>query len=300
MNQALSDREFPNVFSHKKRADWGIGVLSGEQDGKRRYLFEDGEERIMGAGGIALMLKVDQPNRDQQAACARLLALLAKREGRNETTESPGASAVLKQLERLHKKYHGGFFGKEWRSDDKNTFARQTRVSFAPKVQAALSLSNLERLEQAESFGSVWDSVVSLLGQSGLVASPLRNTSLAEQQRLLSERTRQLLHGSDSYEARFDRFLAGYESVFRETLSWQAATALSALMSPVDQVYVEPTSFRKQLKALSRPGTFGARPSGAAYSRCLAMAQALANMLAARGEVPRDLLDVHDFVRVTV
>jgi hypothetical protein len=29
------------------------------------------------------------------------------------------------------------------------------------------------------------------------------------------------------------------------------------------------------------------------------MAQALANMLAQRGEVPRDLLDVHDFVRVT-
>jgi len=117
---------------------------------------------------------------------------------------------------------------------------------------------------------------------------------------LLAEKTRELLHGRDTYEARFDRFIAAYESVFREAPSWQTATALPALMSPVDHVYVEPTSFRKQLKALSRYSAFAARPNGAAYTRCLGMAQSLANMLAARSEVPRDLLDIHDFVRFTV
>jgi len=300
MNQLASNREFPSLFSHKKRADWGVGVLSGEQDGKRRYLFEDGEERIMGAGGIELMHKVEVPDRDQQATCARLMTLLAKREGRSESAESPGVSAVLKQLERLHKKYPGGFFSKEWRCDEKNMHARQTRSSTAPKVQVALALKNLEKLERAQRYDEIWGQVVTLLGESSLAAGLPKAPSGVEQQRLICEKTRELLHGRDSYEARFDRFIAAYETVFHEAPSWQTATALPALMSPVDHVYVEPTFFRKQLKALSRYSAFAARPNGAAYTRCLGMAQALANMLAARGEVPRDLLDVHDFVRVTV
>jgi len=300
MQQVATSREFPSLFGHKKRADWGVGVLSGEEDGKRRYLFEDGEERIMGAGGIQLMFKVEQPDRDQQATCARLMALLAKREGRSESAEAAGATTVVKQLERLHKKYQTGFFGKEWRSDEKNTYARQTRTTTAPKVQAELSAKNLEKLERAQRYNEIWGLVVKLLAESGLVPGQLKSPSNVEQQRLLAEKTRELLHGSDTYEARFDRFVAAYESALREAPSWQAATALPALMSPVDHVYVEPTSFRKQLKALSRYSAFAARPNGAAYTRCLGMAQGLANMLAARGEVPRDLLDVHDFVRFTV
>jgi hypothetical protein len=300
MNQLAYSREFPSLFSHKKRSDWGVGVLSGEQDGKRRYLFEDGEERIMGAGGIELMHKVELPDRDQQATCARLMTLLAKREGRAESAESPGVSALLKQLDRLHKKYPGGFFGKAWRADEKIASARQNRSGSAPKLQAALALKNLEKLERARRYDEIWGQVVTLLGESALASGPLKAVSGLEQQRLICERTRELLHDTGSYEARFDRFVAAYETVFHEAPSWQTATALPALMSPVDHVYVEPTLFRKQLKALSRYSAFPARPSGGAYTRCLGMAQALANMLAARGEVPRDLLDVHDFVRVTV
>jgi hypothetical protein len=300
MHQLATNREFPSLFSHKKRADWGVGVLSGEEDGKRRYLFEDGEERIMGAGGIQLMFKVEHPDRDQQATCARLMALLAKRAGRTESAEAPGTAAVLRQLEKLRKKYPGGFFGKEWRSAEKVGDARQTRTTTAPKVQAELSSKNFEKLERTQRYEVIWGHVVTLLGESGLVSSPLKLPTGVDQLRLLTEKTRELLHGRDTYEARFDRFIAAYESVFREAPSWQTATALPALMSPVNHVHVEPTFFRKQLKALSRYSAFAARPNGAAYTRCLGMAQALANMLAARGEVPRDLLDIHDFVRVTV
>jgi hypothetical protein len=300
MTQAADVRDFPSLFSHKKRTDWGVGVLSAERDGKRSYLFEDGEERVMGAGGIELMRKVDQPNRDQQATCARLLALLAKREGRGGAEEAPGSAAVIKQLERLHKKFSGGFFSKEWRVDDKAMFARQTRASVVPKAQDQLSRKNLQNLVKEGKFEQLWGKAVAILDESGLAATQLRATSVKDQQQLIGMATFELLHGPDSYERRFDRFVAAYGTVFGETPSWQTATALPALMSPVDQVYVEPTSFRKQLKALSRYSAFVARPNSAAYQRCLSMAQALANMLAARGEVPRDLLDVHDFVRATV
>lgn len=300
MTQAADRREFPNLFSHRKRADWGVSVLSGERDGKRCYLFEDGEERVMGAGGIELMRKVEQPSRDQQATCARLLALLSKREGRGDSGEAPGASAVIKQLERLHKKFHGGFFSKEWRIDEKSMFARQARLTTAPKAQEQLSLRNLDDLLKRKQAEVIWSRVVALLGESGLATGQLHSASNEAEQLLLGEAVRELLHGADSYARRFDKFVSAYGFAFRDGPSWQTATALPALMSPVNQVYVEPTSFRKQLKALSRHSAFAARPSGDAYARCLAMAQALANMLASRGEVPRDLLDVHDFVRCTV
>jgi hypothetical protein len=135
---------------------------------------------------------------------------------------------------------------------------------------------------------------------SGLPMDKMKTASNAEQQRNLGAAIRNFLHGNESYERRFDRFIRDYESVFHEAPSWEAATALPALISPTAQVLVEPASFRKQLKALSRLSTLGPRPTGSAYLRCLAMARTLANLLAAQGEVPRDLLDVHDFVRNTV
>jgi hypothetical protein len=300
MTTAIDRREFPNLFSHKKRADWGVGVMSGERDGKRSYLFEDGEERVLGAGGIELMRKVEQPSRDQQATCARLLGLLAKREGRADAAEAAGASAVIKQLEKLHKKFHGGFFSKEWRTDETTMFVRQARLKLVPLVQEQLSAEQLGELVKLRRGAEAWRRVIDLLEGTGFATGSLRAAANDEQHLLLAESTYNLLHGTESYERRFDKFVSAYESVFRDGPSWQTATALPALMSPVDQVFVEPTSFRKQLKALARTSAFGSRPSGASYARCLAMARALANMLASRGEVPRDLLDVHDFIRSTI
>jgi hypothetical protein len=145
----------------------------------------------------------------------------------------------------------------------------------------------------------VWSQAVALLDESGLVSEELGPTSISDQQRQLGEGVRELLHGTGHYEQRFDRFVSRLESVFDKPPSWEAASALPALFSPLRQVYVEPISFRKQLKALARPSALSARPTGAAYLRCLGMARSLASMLAAQGEVPKDLLEVHDFIRAT-
>lgn len=290
--------EFPNLFTHIKRQDWGVAIACGEREGKRSYLFEDGEERTLGAAGIQLMRKVAHPDRDQQQTCAHLLSLLAKRASRPDAQQVSVLSGVEKQLTRFHKKYHAGFFGNEWREDAKVAFARQAR-GVASQFQDRLASERVAQLLAQQDFATVWNDVVTLVNASGLPAGELPKTKVPAEQRVLAEATNVLLHGSESYDHRFDRWIAAYVSVFRDAPSWQTATALSALMAPVEHVYVEPATFRKQLKALGRPSTFGARPVAAAYTRCLAAAQALANMLATRGEVPRDLLDVHDFIRTT-
>jgi hypothetical protein len=299
MSHVADDSGFPALFAHLNRADWGVSVLSGQRDGKRRYLFESGEERTMGAGALDLMRKVEQPSSDQRATYARLVALLAKREKRADPPKAPGATAVVKQLERFHKKYANGFFGKEWKSDKNSMHARQARGALVENAQEQLSKDALDKLQVAQKFEAVWSLVVASLNESGLLTSELRPTAQADEQRALSGACVALLYGSESYEQRFDRWVATFESVFHEPPSWETATALSALVTPLEHIPVDPPSFRKQLKALSRYSSFGARPVGSVYTRCLTMAQALANMLAERGEVPRDLLDVHDFIRVT-
>ena len=301
MSQVADDSGFPALFTHLNRTDWGVSVLSGQRDGKRRYLFESGEERTMGAGPLDMMRKVEQPSSDQRATYARLVALLAKREKRTEPPAAPGATAVVKQLERFHKKYTNGFFGKEWKSDKTSMHARQARGALVAKAQDDFSKEALSKLERSERFDASWNLVVASLSESGLIPGvQLRTATLPDQQRALSGGVLDLLHGTETYERRFDRFVGVYEVVFREPPTWETATALPALVTPLEHVHVEPVAFRKQLKALSRYSSFGARPAGSAYVRCLTMAQALANMLAERGEVPRDLLDVHDFIRVSI
>jgi hypothetical protein len=65
-------------------------------------------------------------------------------------------------------------------------------------------------------------------------------------------------------------------------------------------VCVEPRSFRQQLKILSLRAPSSAQPTGSAYARFLAVAHQIANKLADRGQIPRDLMDVHDFIRFTL
>src|SRR5688572_29505844 len=77
----IAESEFPALFQHDKRKDWGVGVLAGVRDGKRTYLFETGVERIMGGGGFDMMRKIVPLDADQQITLARLTALVARRQG---------------------------------------------------------------------------------------------------------------------------------------------------------------------------------------------------------------------------
>lgn len=300
----MSDRaetaEFPALFVHAQRANWGVSVLSGESDGKRRYLFEGGDERTMGQGAFDLMRKVEQPDHHQRATYARLVALLAKRKAPAAAPSPRSApSALLKQLAHFQAKFSGGFHGADWRGDPPQQLLREGRGVSAQKVGQKLAERALDKVGKGQRDERVWELAASLLVESELASDEL--TAAATNQRgALGAAVRELLHGQGSYETRFDHFIACFESAFGKPPGWQTATALSALMFPTAHVYVEPNAFRKQLKLFSRTSPLGARPSGTAYARCLDMAHALANQLAAKGEVPRDLFDVHDFIRATV
>ena len=74
-----AEAEFPGLFRHKNRADWGVGVLSGERDGKRTYLFEGGEERVMGQGAFDMMSKLTSLDAEQRSTSEHRRAVIGRR-----------------------------------------------------------------------------------------------------------------------------------------------------------------------------------------------------------------------------
>lgn len=296
----VDNQEFPSLFSHIKRAEWGVGVLSSRAEGRSSYLFEDGEERTLGAAGVQLLRKVERPSREQRATWAHLLTLLAKRRKEREPQALSALAAIDRQVERFHELFPSGFFGKSWNDEPDAPPARRRREALVPKARALLGAERVAGLLTAQRTEEVWQDAATLLRESEMTAGPLPEPRGAEERRQLAQVVVDLLHGTQSYERRFERWIAAWAMVTGDGPTWQTATALQALFSPLEHFYVEPQSFRKQLSSLGRTSALGGRPNGSAYLRCLGAAQALANTLASRGVIPRDLLDVHDFVRVTL
>jgi hypothetical protein len=230
-------------------------------------------------------------------------------EARASAQSAQGASgpSFSNQLARFHEIYPEGLLDPKWveriRGEDAEKRSPQHRAALVEEAEKQLSAKVLDSLISSEHFEQVWDLITSVLGRTDLVpAAQLKKVKSAqrEQQRELAVAARELLYGKLPYEPRFDRYVGALGAYSGEPARWEIATALSAAVHPAEQVCVHPAVLRQQLKAIGSPSTVAARPTSAVYARLLAVARAISKKLTAQGEVPRDLLDVHDFMRVTL
>jgi hypothetical protein len=196
------DSTFPSLFRHAKCADWGVAVLTGQFDGKRSYLFEDGEERTLGSAGIQLMRKIEEPDPDEQETCAHLISRLSKRSG--PAAADVGAGGVARQLERFLERHPGGFSGAAWRTDKRGGLARRAREAVPKATRTRLSSASLERMLERQEFAGVWQAAADFLTSSGL-SIELGPAPPASEQQPLAQALRDLLHDPRSYDYRFDR-----------------------------------------------------------------------------------------------
>lgn len=295
MSEAVNN-ELLGLFRHKTRADWGVGVLSGERDGKRTYLFEGGEERIMGSGAHHMMHRIMPLDADQRTTLARLVALVARRKGLPDSTQA-SAVLLLEQVAGLRRAFPQGLADPAWQNEKRAAHAREKLV---PQAQRSLSLAVIDSQLKAQQFDALWASATEVLVATGwLPADQLKPTPTLGLG-LLAGALRELLYGSATLEQRVDRFSVAFETSFHRPPRWEATTGLLALVFPESHVLVDLPTFRKQLKQLGAKGTLPHTPSGAGYVRCLNAANAVATKLNEQGEVPNDLLDVHDFIRFSL
>jgi len=292
----IAETEFPALFAHSTRKDWGVGVLAGVRDGKRRYLFETGEERTMAGGGQDMMRRIAPIDSDQQATLARLTALVARRHGAADPSQALGLM-LLEQLASLRKAYPLGFADPAWPAQHR---AARVRGAVLAEAQELLSLKALDAQLKAQQFDALWASVSKVLKATGWVPADQLKPGPDLGVGLLAGAVRELLYGTATLEQRVDRFVVAYETAFRRPPRWETATALLALMFPGEYVLVDLTSFRKELKVLGSKGPLPQRPTGSGYSRCVNAARIVANKLTEHGDPPQDMLDLHDFVHFTL
>jgi hypothetical protein len=304
MNSAPDETQFPSLFAHRLRTEWGVGVLSGEKDGKRRYLFENGDERALASGFYDLMRRVESPTPEQQLTYARLQGVLAARVS-NDGSGKGAAWTLSGQLARFRMVYSDGLSDQTWTSEVRGAGGKRglgQRQAILQKAQTVLSRAAIDAAIEAGRHVEVWDALVSVLTSTDLVpAAQLKRAPAAgEPQRNVAVRVRELLHGEGNYDQRFDRWVTALTLGMGEAPRWELATAPSGVFHPREHLCVEGTAFRKQLKACGGRAAPGLQPTSSGYASFLSVARLLANQLASHGEVPRDLLDVRDFVVVSL
>jgi len=304
MTQATDHTLVHSIFAHATRQDWGVGILAWEDGGKRGYLFADGEERTLASGFYELMGRVEQPSPEQAATSVRLLRMLAGRgHGRHVATEAQGPT-FHDQIARLRETYPDGLQDSKWveevRGEGVQSRSLRHREALIMEAREQFSAEKLDELLGNQHYAQVWELIVSVISHSDLVPKvQLKQPKVAnyEHQRDLALAAVALLYGKGPYEQSFDRFVAALAAHTGGPAHWEIATALSAIVYPKEHMCVQPTLIRKQLKSICSPGAApAAKPSGAEYNRVLAVARVVTKKLGEQGEVPRDLLDVLDFM----
>lgn len=300
LNQQTADTNTPatpatRLFMHSKREQWGLAILLWERDGKRGYRFEDGSERTFKDGYYHLFVPRTPGELTEQQQ-----ALL---------TVKPAASAdeisLHHQLAFLESLYPGGFAGETWqikrRDPKKNKALKRHRDPVVRAAKAVLSKGELASLSVAGEHAAVLARVVELLDSSDLVAKRYVNQLAdAKPSAALTQALTAYLHGPEESEA---AAFTGWIGALRSagvTPNWAVATALRAVVHPERHVAVRPTALRKQFGLLGTSVLPSKKPSAASYEHCRKTLQNLRTQLCDLGQAPKDMLDVYDFVWVTL
>ena len=82
--------------------------------------------------------------------------------------------------------------------------------------------------------------------------------------------------------------------------SWALATTVPALVLPDRHFAVRPAKVRQQAKWMAPQLKVGRSPLGKSYQAIVTMALAVKNSLELEGLAPADLVDVADFMAVTL
>lgn len=289
----------PSLYRHRKRPSWGLAVSAWNRGDKRAYQFEDGNMRIFKRGFFRLLEEVDPPADRSREVLERLGRAAARTElfSRKNVELIP----IEEQISYFGELYAGGFAGEAWttemRGGGKRVLKRH-RDAVITRAREELAAPRLDAMIDAARYDAVVDALLDVLAQTNLVSAaklkPLRRAGMAERTRIAIA-LRRLLHGDEGLPGRFDEFVRAIGEP-----SWDLATAPLALFDPEHHVCVKTSVFNQQAIWMAPRLKRSSKPTANLYQRYLKMACDVAKRLEASGFAARDLLDVHDFIFVTL
>lgn len=305
-----TDSNLPAIYEHKKRPEWGASILAWEQDGKRAFLFEDGALRILAQEFCSLMTEVDRPRDEMDDLFQRLQAQLDATDGRYGQLSGSSSSepdvTFDDQLSVFDYEYPEGFRGEKWletlRGEDVGKRLKRHRDAAVEDAQAKLSKKELDARIAQKQFRAVWRDALSVAKATDLVpAAHCKGLDIDDPDALrdLAVSLRDMLYGGGRYSEEIDGFVSAHEKAFGKPPSWQLTTVFLGLVHPDTHVCIRPSSFRSQAAWMAPRLTVGNTPSASVYTRLQGMTKLVREKLIDDMQEPKDMVDVHDFIRLT-
>ncbi len=295
---------------HSKKQEWGRALLLWRREEKRAYQFEDGSMRVFAERFCSLLQPALRPDpalraqlRDQAVANGHVGARKGPGKGRAHQGPMP---TVADQAEVFENLFDGGFEGEAWRNACRAAEGRRSlKRHVDPAVERAqvdLSQAALRAHLESGNPRAVVDAIMNVVGMTTL-ATKTQRTAISD------------LNVDDALALAFINYLHDIRTGAQGPLDklrlelarhdlkkvpWTVLTAAKALLHPDMHLFVRPTAVRQQAKLLMPNFKLSSVPTPECYARCLEMAVGIRNELRAAGFAPRDLLDVAEFMRVTL
>jgi len=296
------------LMRHKKRPEWGAAICAWVRRERQAYQFEDGKLRIFPKTHVHLMEPLQRSPEETMRTVRALRAASGLNQARRKLDRGDEVQLTFDQQLVLFKHlYEQGFETESWQKDHRGVDAPRTLKRHRdPVVELAadkLDQRGLEELIEQQRYETVIERLVDVLDATDLVTKrhvkPLKNVPWAEAERV-AEALVEMLYGDQSLRHRLDVFSGAILRATGKTPTWPLMTAPLALRFPATHVCVRPSTFREQAKTAGDGLRLDRRFNAQHYARVLNMAQDVSARLAAAGYEPKDMLDIHDFIWVTL
>lgn len=286
--------------------------MAWEGEDRRAYQFEDGNLRLFKQGYYDFLQPVkDTDEVDVDAVEDELYLQLALTEAQRQVTWDAMVSGeeiitLDDQLTLFLYQYPEGFVGEAWteahRARESGRSLKRHRDATIEMAQELTEEALTEAIESRR-YADLVRSVVEIWRSTDLVAVKEIKIFEAGSKRLNGDFLRALhalLYGTEPYEERMTAYMKVLSEILSQPPSWQLVTSLPALVNPKRHVCVRPSVFKQQVKTVSPKTKIDSVPDPAVYMELQQMCKALRGFLGANDLQPRDLLDVHDFLRATL
>jgi len=296
------------LFRHQSRPEWGFAVLAWDEGDRRGYQFDDGKLRVFKAGYYDFLEPVDDAGPGAAALESDLRASITGRDGNTPRKPLVPEYPFAKQLEIFRELFPKGFQGERWidkhRGAESAKRLKRHRGLAAIDAKKRLSAEILDAHLAADEHAAMVGIMLDVLAHTSLVSSA-GVTALAkmdgESLSMVATTLRDVLHGDGKFDSRFTTWVAALTNAANgKRPTWRLATALPALVQPELHTDVRRTVYLTEATLFSPEGTFTATPRRGSYGNFLEITRQAHTLLLEAGLKPRDLLDVHDFIWLTL
>lgn len=301
---ASAEASVPTLFKHKKRDEWGLGIVLRRLDDRIDIQFQDGRERTFKHGFYHMFEAVD---RRLDVAMGIVDALRSMSGDTAPRGDRKQPVTLEEQVVFFRQQYREGFrgeaFGEAHRGDGRKRPLKRHRDALVASAAEHLAKRSLLEALTDDDPSAVHEAAGHVISSTDLVKVAERKLFLemdAQFHAPVANALHALLHGKSPLVPRIDAVVAWLERALGDTPSWELVTVLLGAVHPNEHVVVRENVFSRQAVFMAPGLTIPKRPMGILYERLQTMAQSVRAHLLEEGLEPRDMLDVHDFMWLTL